>query len=797
MDYGYTDKKCLCKEQGMYRPFLFIATYFVFGVALGNFMKAAWMYFFSTIICLLATVFCKNKKAKVAFLAASLVFFGAFYYCFRLDRIPGTIVDFAGEQQTIVGIISDTLTTKNDRVVYDVKTLYIKANEGYKTITGKVRLSSSLEDKSQMLRYGDVIEFSGKLKLPQGRRNPNGFDYNAYLLQKGISTTMFSREIEVIGKGKTNAFKAAAFYLRERLVAFFESHLPPNISSLIVGITLGIKDNIPGETIKAVKDSGVAHAFAVSGLHTGVIYGALELFLNKLGASRKISFVIESIAIVFYSFMAGLSPSVMRASIMIMVFMLSKVIGRENDSLNSLCFSAVILLLINPLILFSVSFQLSYAAVIGIVLFYNPIKNKLNALPKYLNESIAVMVGAQLVVAPILAYYFYNLSLIGFITNLLVVPLVSFILIGGIISGITGLFFEPLGAIFIKFPGFLLELVENIVLVSSRLPFATVIVPAMPLISTFLYYISLALIFDLLSLKSEYYIKHKKAIAILLIVIAVLPGLWPFRAFEVTFIDVGQGDSLLIQTAGGKVILIDGGGIPSYTNSDFDTGEDIVLPLLYSKGIKQIDIAVFTHFDDDHAKGLLSILKSMRVKNIVYGLPEDGALYNEMLEIAQQKGIKTIQVARGDSFIVDNAVFDVLHPVKYAPFSSGNNNSIVLKMSYNGVSFLFTGDLEYEGEQSLISSRSDIGAHILKIGHHGSSTSTSEEFLSRVNPMYAVITVGVDNNFGHPSAKVIDLLEERGIAVFRTDINGAISFKIFKDNVKIYTTISGREYIKP
>ena len=178
MDYGYTDKKCLCKEQGMYRPFLFIATYFVFGVALGNFMKAAWMYFFSTIICLLATVFCKNKKAKVAFLAASLVFFGAFYYCFRLDRIPGTIVDFAGEQQTIVGIISDTLTTKNDRVVYDVKTLYIKANEGYKTITGKVRLSSSLEDKSQMLRYGDVIEFSGKLQLPPGRRNPDGFDYN-------------------------------------------------------------------------------------------------------------------------------------------------------------------------------------------------------------------------------------------------------------------------------------------------------------------------------------------------------------------------------------------------------------------------------------------------------------------------------------------------------------------------------------------------------------------------------------------------------------------------------------------
>lgn len=780
----------------MYRPFLFFATFFVLGIATGNFINTVWICFFPFIIFLLASFLINNKKAKVAFLAAAIFFFGAFYYCYRLERIPGTIVDFAGQEQTLVGIISDVPTVKKGKVVYDVKGLYIVDKDGYKPITGKVRLSSLLEDKSHMLRYGDIIKFSGKLKLPQGQRNPNGFNYRAYLLQKGISATIFSREIEVIGKEKTNPFIAAAFYLRERLITFYESHLTPNLSSLMVGITLGIKDNIPGETLKAVKNSGVAHAFAVSGLHTGVIYAALELIFYRLGVSRRLSFVIESIVIIFYSFMAGLSPSVVRAAIMIMVFMLSKVVGRENDSLNSMCFSAVILLLINPLILFSVSFQLSYGAVIGIIVFYNQIKMMLELLPKYLQESIAVMLSAQLVVGPVLAYHFYNISLAGFIANLLVVPLVSLVLITGLISGLVGLIFEPLGALFVKCPGLLLDIVEKIVLISSKLPFATIIVPAMPTFSIFLYFLSLALIFDLIPFKKEDYLKNKKVCAIVLIIVAILPALWPFGTFEVTFIDVGQGDSILIQTEGKKTILIDGGGTPSYFDSDFDTGEDIILPFLYSKGINEIDIVVFTHFDDDHAKGLLSILKSMRVKNIVYGLPEDCEAFEEMLEIAHEKKINTIQVGRGDSFIVDSVVFEVLHPVKDAPFSSGNNNSVVLKMSYKGISFLFTGDLEYEGEQSLISSKRDIRAHVLKIGHHGSATSTSEEFLSKVSPIYGVITVGADNNFGHPSPEVIKRLEERGITVFRTDINGAVTFKISRDRVKIYTTISAREHEK-
>jgi competence protein ComEC len=201
----------------------------------------------------------------------------------------------------------------------------------------------------------------------------------------------------------------------------------------------------------------------------------------------------------------------------------------------------------------------------------------------------------------------------------------------------------------------------------------------------------------------------------------------------VTFIDVGQGDAILIQTEGRKAILIDGGGIPPYYSGDFDTGDDIIQPFLYSKGIKKIDVVVFTHFDDDHARGLLSILRSMKVKNIIYGVPEDCNIYEEMVEIARQKQIKTIQVKRGEQFTFDNITFDVLNPVgdTQKNFSS-NDNSVVLKMSYKGFDFLFTGDLEYEGERSLISSGIDIGAHVLKVGHHGSHTSTSRHIYQSI-----------------------------------------------------------------
>ena len=457
---------------------------------------------------------------------------------------------------------------------------------------------------------------------------------------------MFS-EIENIGKHKTNSFVAAALNLREHLTAFYESYLPTNLSSLMVGIALGIRI-IFGETMKAVKNGGVAHVLAVSGLHTGIIYAALELIFHRFGLSGFLSLIIGSITTIFYSFMAGLSPSVLRAAIMIMVFMLAKAVGRENDPLNSLCFSAVVLLFLNPLNLFSVSFQLSYAAVVGIILFFAHFRRILEGLPVYLRDSLSVIISAQLVVGPILAYYFFKISLIGFFTNLLVVPLVSLILISGLFSGIIGLIFIPLGSLFVKIPGFLLYIVEKIILISSELPFATIVVPALPPISIILYFALLAIVFDFTPFSDEIKSLYKKACAVCLILLIFFPIILSSGGFEVTFIDVGQGDAILIQTEGRKAILIDGGGIPPYYSGDFDTGDDIIQPFLYSKGIKKIDVVVFTHFDDDHKRSVINI-KIHESEKYYLRCTEDCNIYEEMVEIARQKQIKTIQVKRENS----------------------------------------------------------------------------------------------------------------------------------------------------
>ena len=231
-------------------------------------------------------------------------------------------------------------------------------------------------------------------------------------------------------------------------------------------------------------------------------------------------------------------------------------------------------------------------------------------------------------------------------TNLLVVPLVSVILVTGILSGLIGVLLPFFGSAFLKFPSLLLSIVEKIIFVSSKIPYSTIIIPTPSTISIALYFTALALSFNILDVKCLISSKARRFLAISLFIIALIPVMGFFSGFEVTFIDVGQGDSILVRTEGKKVVLIDGGGIPDYYSGDFDIGYDIVIPYLHSKGINHIDVVVFTHFDDDHARGLLSILQSMKVDSVVYGIPENSVLCEDMLKIARQKGIKIVQVSR-------------------------------------------------------------------------------------------------------------------------------------------------------
>ncbi|MCR4429826.1 MAG: DNA internalization-related competence protein ComEC/Rec2 [Tepidanaerobacteraceae bacterium] len=776
----------------MYRPFLFSAVFFLSGIAAGYFIKSIRLFLLFIAISFFGLLFSRGRKTKSILIGIMIFFAGAFYYNFRAVGTAGTIVNYAGKQQIVVGMVNDSPAIEADRVRYDIKALYILGNNRYKKVSGRILLSVLRDEKNHYIfRYGDVVKFSGKLKLPQGKRNPGGMDYRASLLQKGISTTMFSREIEYVCPYNANLFIKAAYSLRESISAFYEKNLQPNTASLLMGIVLGLKGGISGNTLRAFSDSGTIHLLAVSGMNTAIIYGALQWLFDIFHISRIISFLAGSSAIIFYCFMAGLSPSVLRAAIMIMVLMLGRAAGRKNDPLNSLGLAAQVLLLFNPLYLFSVSFQLSFAATLGIILFYKRFRDFLSPLPHFLRDSLAVIISAQLMVWPFAAYYFHKVSLISFFSNLAIVPAVGLILILGIVSGLIGLVCLPVGIIPVKITGALLSAVEHAAVFSSKLPFATRAIPNLSPFIIILYFILTGVIFNIIQPPFYSARKARKLASIMLAVLVLFVIIPKNSGLEVTFVDVGQGDCIFIMTENGSTVLIDGGGVPSYYNADFDVGSAVVEPFLYGRGVDHIDVAVFSHFDDDHARGLLTILKDIKVDTVIYGKPSDSAIYKDMLEIVRKKNIKLIQAGRGDEFYVGKAVFEVINPPRENAFADENDNSVVLKMTCENIRFLFTGDLGFEGERQLVNSGLDLGAVVLKAGHHGSATSTSEEFLSKVNPAIAVISAGKDNSFGHPSQRVLDLFKEKGVKIYRTDLQGAVTFKIQKNNVKIYTSIPG------
>ncbi|MDI3481165.1 MAG: competence protein ComEC, partial [Tepidanaerobacteraceae bacterium] len=468
-----------------------------------------------------------------------------------------------------------------------------------------------------------------------------------------------------------------------------------------------------------------------------------------------------------------------------------RVLGRKNDPLNSLGLAALLLLVYNPLYLFSVSFQLSFAATLGIILLYKRFCIFLSPLPHFVRDSLAVVISAQLTVWPFAAYYFHKASLISFFSNLVIVPAVSIILILGIVSGLIGLVFPTIGIIPLKITGALLTAVESSAVFSSKLPFAVIAIPNLSPFIIMLYFMILGALFNIIHLPFLSRRKMSTFALIMLAALALFIIIPKNSGTEVTFVDVGQGDCIFISTKNGSTVLIDGGGVPSYYTGNYDVGSAVVEPFLFGRGAGCIDVMVFSHFDDDHARGLLTVLKDMKVKTVIYGKPSDSAIYKEMMEIVRRKNIKLIQAVRGDRFYVGNATFEVLNPPRERAFADENDNSVVLKVTCENIRFLFTGDLGFEGERQLVNSGLDIKAEVLKAGHHGSASSTSDEFLSKVNPAFAVISAGKDNAFGHPAPRVLDLFEEKGIRVFRTDLQGAVTFKIQKNNVKILTAIPG------
>lgn len=699
------------------------------------------------------------------------------------------------DEISIIGTIVSAPQEKEYKTKYILKIDTINSNKKYKNT--KVILYT--KKGKETLKYGDKIELVGNFKLAQERRNPGGFDYRFYLKTKKIYGIVTTKNTKRLKENNVNIISMIANKTANVIKNQSKKLLENKKACLLIGLLIGDTDEIDEETKEDFRNSNLTHMLAVSGLHVSYVLLAVNYIITKVKIHKKLSKIIVMLLILFFILVTGATPSVLRAGTMTIYLILGGIFYRRISVFSSLNLSLLVIIIMNPYCLFDVGLQLSYAGTIGIVYLYPIIKEKIYNKA----NSILITISANIVIIPIMMYNFNIISLTFFISNLLAGPIIGIIIILGFSIIIISLIFFPIANIFSKILNLLIILFLNTAKACANLPFSKIFIITPTLKFIFLYYCLLVFIIIKERIQIRINIKlRNKVIAILIILVIINPIKYFSNIkqsnLKIYFVDVGQGDSTCIVTPKNKVVLIDGGG--SNKDENYDIGKQILLPYLLDKKINKIDYCIVSHFDSDHCGGLMYILKNLKVKNIIIGNQyEEYENYKEFIKIAKDKKINIRVVEAGEKITIEkNLYIDVLWPInreKMVIQNAINNNSLVFKLRYINFSMLFTGDIEEIAEKEILDKYKEntefLKSTILKVAHHGSKTSSTKEFINIVKPKYAVIGVGKDNKFGHPSNVTIENLKTINTEIYRTDEMGEISI-----NVNIKGNINIEEFIK-
>lgn len=654
------------------------------------------------------------------------------------------------------------------------------------------------KNKESKLEYGDLISLKGEYLIPNKARNYKGFDYREYLKTKKIYGTIKLDSYKIIEKNNLNYFLILSNKIRNFIINKSNELLPKETSTLLNGILLGDKRGIEENIIEDFKKSNLSHLLAVSGAHTGYIILGVTFLLNKSHFSKKWVYVVTIFSLILYMFITNFAVSVVRACLMSIFVLVSNLLYRKADLANTISLSLLIILLVNPFAINEIGLQLSYLGTIGIILLSKNIESILIKLK--LNKSFAkllsVTASAQCLIMPVMALKFNKISLTFFISNILASPLLGINIIVGFITIFISSFSINIGVMFAAILNFSLKALIFIAGFSAKISLNSILIKTPYLITIIFLYIAIVglnYIYSkgmLSSFQKKFLILIKnKNFQKVLVVIILLIFLFNLcsnisQDLKIHFIDVGQGDSCLIITPNNKKILIDGG----------EGKTDALLSYLLDRRIKTIDYIIISHFDSDHCNGLIDIIESLKVKNIM--IAKQAYFSDEYINIANiinSKKINVSLVKQGDSFNISKGLkLDILYPSQELEYKDLNNNSIMAKLTYNSFSILFTGDVENAEANVLNKYKSQIlKSTVLKVAHHGSKTSSSKEFLEAVKPQIALIGVGENNKFGHPSTEVLQRLSDINCKIYRTDKMGEITICVDKKGkVKIKTQIN-------
>ncbi|NCB41814.1 MAG: DNA internalization-related competence protein ComEC/Rec2 [Clostridia bacterium] len=753
---------------------------------------------------------------KTVFIAAVLTFllFG-FFRMEGAESSKSEIAPYEGNVAVLSGVVNKAVLYEN----YAALTMKVQSASRVgaekKQVDENVLIRLSFDGETDMTAFvydsvGRQVMVKGEISQPDGRRNPGCFDYALYLKGRGIYTLC---DVSMYQFKKGDVVHSFFHFLSVEKGGFYlalQSQMDEEAFSLLAGILFGEKSYMKEDMLEQFQLNGIAHVLAVSGLHVALLYTSLIKIFSGRRNKKVSAFII--LLIFSYAALCNFSISVMRAFGMVLMSLLATHLRRRYDLVTSASAMVMLFLALNPFQLFDSGLQLSFLAAysLGIVLPYFNIK--LLEISDYLKkgwiaalgEFLAPCVIVQLSMAPLIAFHFLMFCPKGLLMNPPSVALVGMILPVGLI----------MFAIFLLLESQLLWL-QGIACVLNFLFSALVYIAnslcnflmqlsqwgyhsggagycvAPPLGLLFLFYFLYFLFFS--EMRFIAFRQNRRRLfsiftAVCILVVCVAPRLlgmtssvlpWKYETSCITFLDVGQGDSIHIMTENFNVLL-DGGG-HFYT----EIGERILMPYFLKNGIDHIDLAIITHSDMDHCKGMEELSSRLPIHMLVVSSPyqESPHTYSDVLSS------ELVYASAGDKITLQEDVFlYVLAPEPMAALLPQNNeNSLVLKLNYQGLTVLLTGDIGFDAEASL---KNEGPYDLLKIAHHGSANSTSPEFLQKTNPLCAVISCGKNNSHGHPSPRVIELLENSGIMICRTDDCGAIGLRTINSNFFILQNAS-------
>ncbi|MBT2685572.1 DNA internalization-related competence protein ComEC/Rec2 [Bacillus sp. ISL-37] len=696
-----------------------------------------------------------------------------------------------GNEKNFLILFDDEIKLDGDLLFANGKALPAKEK-----LVVKYRIKSNTEQQiiQTLLTPGMACAASGVLNRPSPARNPNAFDYKDYLQLNDI---FWIFDVDKLSPEtcyqQSDGILTALKAFRHNEIARIKDTLPDETSALAAALVFGERSFFNPETERSYQKIGIVQLLAISGLHVGLLTGMIYFICIRMGVTKEKTEILLMAYLPVYAVTTGLAPPVVRAAAMLIILIGSRRISLRMTPLDAVSAAFMLMALIQPSIIFDTGFQLSFAVSFSLVISAPVILKGFNSFVK---QTAAASFIAQLSSLPVILASFYEVSAISIFANLLFVPLFSFVLLPLLlISYVILLLLGVLPSFYLYFLENLVHHVNLLAIKLSELPMSTMIIGKL---EPFLLILQIILI-PLFFFKWERFIFKKLKPPLWLFTLPLLPLFMQISLpylnphGQITFLDVGQGDSIFIRMPYNQGnYLIDTGGVMPFEkekwqqrDSQYDPGKKIVVPYLKSVGVRTVDKLILTHGDMDHIGGAIALLEEIRVKQLLVPRVSDRSVLEEdIIEIARKKGTDIYVAGLGTGWTTAVGEFMILNPSETV--GERNDQSIVLLAAIGGKKWLFTGDLGIEGENSMARKISDIDIDVLKIGHHGSKYSSSELFLERTNADFAVISVGENNRYGHPGEEVIKRLEERSMQIFRTDEDGAIIYR-FKDNSGTFT----------